>query len=742
MHRRAVGVSTIKKKQASKNKFKEAGDTLAETQIQELTIQLQILKTNLEEFARKHRKDIEKEPRFRTHFSRMCANAGVDPLLSNKGFWAELLGYGNFYYDICVQIIEICRSTRGRNGGLVELKELKRQLIKKRSNASGGIGSSQEISEDDIVRAIKTLKPLGNGFEILQIGDRKMVRSVPRELNVDQSSILLLAQSKGYVTKDMIESELGWGIERINDVFDTLLADGLCWMDEQAHPIEYWLFPYLGMIPIYASHHYFLPVDNKMSSCNSKPSNLNAFLALILTTAFALFLESNNVRFLMDLQDEQYDVIVLGTGLTECILSGLLSVEGKKVLHMDRNDYYGGESASLNLTQLYRKFRPGEEPLKEFGRDRDYNIDLIPKFMMANGELVKILTHTEVTRYLEFKQISGSYVYREGIISKVPASELEAVRSPLMGLFEKRRAKKFFEYMQNWKEDDPSTHQGLDINTAKMSEVYEKFGLESGTKDFIGHAMALYLDDSYITSTARETYDRIILYISSVARYGKSPYIYPLYGLGELPQGFARLSAIYGGTYMLDKPVDEIVYDADGRVCGVRSGGEVAKTKQVIGDPSYFSGKVKKVGKVIRAICILKHPIPNTDNADSIQLVIPQNQVNRKHDIYIASVSSAHKVCADGYYLAIVSTIVETDNPEAEIKPGLDLLGPCVEKFISVCDLEEPLENGCDDQVFISRSYDATSHFGTVCDDVKDIYKRVTGKPLVLKQRARQEDED
>lgn len=32
-----------------------------------------------------------------------------------------------------------------------------------------------------------------------------------------------------------------------------------------------------------------------------------------------------------------------------------------------------------------------------------------------------------------------------------------------------------------------------------------------------------------------------------------------MYGLGELPQGFARLSAIYGGTYMLDKPIDEIV---------------------------------------------------------------------------------------------------------------------------------------------------------------------------------------
>lgn len=50
--------------------------------------------------------------------------------------------------------------------------------------------------------------------------------------------------------------------------------------------------------------------------------------------------------------NEEYDCIILGTGLKECILSGVLSVEGFKVLHMDRNSYYGGESASLNLNQV------------------------------------------------------------------------------------------------------------------------------------------------------------------------------------------------------------------------------------------------------------------------------------------------------------------------------------------------------------------------------------------------------
>jgi Rab GDP dissociation inhibitor len=95
------------------------------------------------------------------------------------------------------------------------------------------------------------------------------------------------------------------------------------------------------------------------------------------------------------------------------------------------------------------------------GRDRDYNIDLIPKFMMANGEIVRFLTHTDVTRYLEFKQIAGSFVYKDGQISKVPASEVEAISTSLLGLVEKRRLQKFFEFIQNYKDDDESTHEGL-----------------------------------------------------------------------------------------------------------------------------------------------------------------------------------------------------------------------------------------------------------------------------------------
>ena len=123
-------------------------------------------------------------------------------------------------------------------------------------------------------------------------------------------------------------------------------------------------------------------------------------------------------------------------------------------------------------------------------------------------------------------------------------------------------------------------------------------------------------------------------------------------------------------------------------------------------------------------------------------------------DIYIAMVSSTHNVCAKDVYVAIVSTVVETDIPEKEIIPGLQLLGPIYEKyenvfhtglalgtnnlpprFVSVTPIYTPISDGRADNIFITRSYDATSHFETVVEDVQDVWKRIIGKDLVLKKR-------
>lgn len=443
--------------------------------------------------------------------------------------------------------------------------------------------------------------------------------------------------------------------------------------------------------------------------------------------------------------NEEYDVIVMGTGLKECILSGLLSVYGKKVLHLDRNNYYGADCASLNLEQLYAKLRgEGQKPSPALGASREYNVDLVPKFIMANGLLVQMLLHTDVTRYLEFKAVEGSYVFRRGgKIYKVPATDTEALTSSLIGLLDKNRARKFFGFVHDYDESNPKTHDGVDAKKATMKEVFKKFGLDGSSDlvDVVGHALCLNYNDEYLSQPALESFKKMQLYAESLARFGKSPYIYPLYGLGELPQGFARLSAIYGGTYMLNKPVEEVVYDENGVVVGVKSEGELAKCKYVVGDPSYFPDKVKKTGSVIRAISILDHPIPNTNNNESCQIIIPQNQVGRKNDIYVGLISFAHNVAAKGKYIAICSTTVETADPKAELKVALDLLGPILETFYSVVDTYEPTSDGRKDKVFITSSYDATSHFESTVQDVLDVYRRLTGEELVMKPKTTTEQQ-
>ncbi|XP_075893052.1 rab GDP dissociation inhibitor alpha [Nelusetta ayraudi] len=370
------------------------------------------------------------------------------------------------------------------------------------------------------------------------------------------------------------------------------------------------------------------------------------------------------------------------------------------------------------------------------GRGKEWNIDLIPKFFLASGELVQILVHTEVTRYVDFKVIGGSYVYKAGKLHKVPATDEEAHASDLLGMFDKRRFRKLLLFIQNFNERNPRTYQDIDPNKTTTRDLLSRFDLGQDVMEFTGHAIALHNNDSYLDQPCLETISRIKLYSESLTRHKASPYIYPVYGLGELPQGFARLSAEYGGTFLLNRAVDEIVMD-NGKVKAVKSDGKLFYCKQLICDPTYAPKCVRKMGRVIRVICLLNHPVKNSHEANSCQIIIPQAQLNRKSDIYISVVSYSHNVAADGVYIATVSTMAETTNPEREIQPGLDLLEPIMQKFVSVRHLLVPNDDGKKNQIFVSRSYDATNHFESECEDIKDMYSRITGAELCIRGSKR-----
>ena len=188
----------------------------------------------------KYKKNLQNDPEFRQYFNELCAKIGVDPLVSNKGFWGELLGVGDFYYELGIQIVEICMKSRNLNGGLMDLDDAL-TAVRKRRGTRG-----QQVSRDDIEKAVKQLKALGEGFQIIRVGAKKMLQSVPYQLSNDHTTVLQLAQSTYFVSLEAVVDELHWSSSRCELVLNELLEEGMAWIDVDpvTHRTLYW-FPTL-----------------------------------------------------------------------------------------------------------------------------------------------------------------------------------------------------------------------------------------------------------------------------------------------------------------------------------------------------------------------------------------------------------------------------------------------------------------------------------------------------------------
>ncbi len=57
-------------------------------------------------------------------------------------------------------------------------------------------------------------------------------------------------------------------------------------------------------------------------------------------------------------------------------------------------------------------------------------------------------------------------------------------------------------------------------------------------------------------------------------------------------------------------------------------------------------------------------------------------------------------------------------------------------------DLLEPVSNGKEDNCYISKSYDAASHFEACAEDVLQLYKLITGTELDMNISADMNEED
>lgn len=225
--RRGTGIARLQQQKEDRAKYKEAGEELENERRKEVELQMTLFKTHLQRFAQSHGKEIAQNGVLRAKFQKMCAALQVDPLMSSKGFWADILGAASsdYFYELAVQIVHGCLVLGQHTDGLIPLALLLGRIQ--------GQMERSTVSEDDIVRAVKLLKPLGSGFCILEgAAGVKYVRSRPMELDMDGTAILVLASGNGGVVDAKMLATLNWASERVHSVIGGLLSDGLLWVDD------------------------------------------------------------------------------------------------------------------------------------------------------------------------------------------------------------------------------------------------------------------------------------------------------------------------------------------------------------------------------------------------------------------------------------------------------------------------------------------------------------------------------
>jgi ESCRT-II complex subunit VPS22 len=244
--RRGVGVGALKQAEDRNSKMAGQGAKLDEEHVKKMTENVGVFRQQLEAFALKHKKDINKDPVLRKRFHEMCSSIGVDPLASQKGFWSELLGVGEFYYELGVQIIDVCLGTRHKNGGLMEVNALRDRVNALRPK------TAQPVSLDDIERSIGKLKVLGSSYGLRKMGappnELVVVQSVPLELNHDHTTALQLARDKaGKLAAADLVGDLGWDVTRALETLEHLEGQGMAWIDDGDKKHRWWYFPSLWM---------------------------------------------------------------------------------------------------------------------------------------------------------------------------------------------------------------------------------------------------------------------------------------------------------------------------------------------------------------------------------------------------------------------------------------------------------------------------------------------------------------
>ncbi|CAK4082657.1 unnamed protein product [Aphanomyces euteiches] len=418
------------------------------------------------------------------------------------------------------------------------------------------------------------------------------------------------------------------------------------------------------------------------------------------------------------LYSTEYDVIVVGTGIIESIVAAAVSRAGQTVLHLDTNDFYGSNFASLHLQQFeeWSQKPPTESnasltsafhcTLLHHTKERtfqprssSFSLDIQPKMLLSNSSLVDVLVHSGVGRYLDFMAMQGTYMFsaapqnKNPPIWEVPCSKTDVFKSKL-SVLEKRHLMKFLQFVADYGEEDvttlnerdltssralkrPQNKQATDLpsfdNYASLTDVLsDHFKLSSALQQVVLYAVLLQTKLSDVNNLPiPASLDAIYAFVTSIGKFAPSPYLTPMYGISEVAQSFCRLSAVYNGTYLLRAPLSQLheqIENDENSTIGVGTiDGHRFKGKHVVMNAMYATNLgVKSSHSLLRGIYVVEAPIQ--PNVDRLVLVISPGEIqDHSIAIHVLQMDSTMGVCPAGYFLIHLTTLTPPNLSNEEL---------------------------------------------------------------------------
>ncbi|KAF8045961.1 hypothetical protein N665_4178s0001 [Sinapis alba] len=204
-----------------------------------------------------------------------------------------------------------------------------------------------------------------------------------------------------------------------------------------------------------------------------------------------------------------YDLIIVGTGVSESILAAAASSSGSSVLHLDSNPFYGSHFASLSLPDLTSFLHSNslsppppppppsqcpdflsvnlvnrslyssveitafESEILDEHYSRRFNVDLCgPRVLFCADESINLMLRSGSNNYVEFKSVDASFVGdSSGELRSVPDSRGAIFKDKSLSLLEKNQLMKFFKLVQaHLAAASSSSMERGDEGTVKITE--------------------------------------------------------------------------------------------------------------------------------------------------------------------------------------------------------------------------------------------------------------------------------